>query len=100
MTVRITCINKDNGDHDDPHEAITRLGWENVDKPDNKGYCSRLDMVKFLDVDKGQAFVEDSDGNKAYLIAYTSVSGKKCVKTRPDQTVSDNLLSLTECPIS
>lgn len=29
MAIRITCINKDNGDHENPNLAITHLGWIN-----------------------------------------------------------------------
>jgi len=29
MAIRITCINKDNGIHENPNVAITHLGWKN-----------------------------------------------------------------------
>jgi hypothetical protein len=29
MAIRITCINKSAGYHQDPHHAITNLGWVN-----------------------------------------------------------------------
>lgn len=97
MTVRVTCINKDNGHHDDPHEAITHLGYINVDNSSDRGICTRQTMVKFLE-DGGSAYVEDRNGDKAYLIVFPK-NGNKYVKTRPDQTIADNLLSLNECPV-
>ena len=27
MTIRITCINKDGGNHENPNVAISHLGW-------------------------------------------------------------------------
>ena len=43
--VRITCINKDNGDHYDPHEAITHLGWTN-ESNGKTGKTDKAGMIK------------------------------------------------------
>lgn len=95
MSVKITCINKDNGDHYDPHEAITHLGWleESTGKT---GKCARLDMVDFLE--KGNsAYVKDIWGNIAYLVVRISSFGNKFVKTVADGRETNNLLELVEC---
>jgi hypothetical protein len=95
MSVRITCINKDNGDHYDPHEAITHLGWveESTGKSDK---CTRADMVDFLE--KGNsAYVKDAWGNIASLVVRISRFGNKFVKTVADGRETNNLLVLLEC---
>lgn len=94
MAVRIICINKSGGYHENPHEAISNFGWVN-EQTNARGNTDLAGMVKFLDVDKGQAYVV-SGQNKAYC--YTR-QGKyrKFVQTYADNTPTDNLLSLPEC---
>jgi len=95
MSVRITCINKDNGDHYDPHEAITYLGWIN-ESTSNTGKSTRLKMVDFIE--KGnQAYVKDIYGNKVFLVVRISRAGNKYVQTRADGKLTNNLLELPEC---
>ena len=95
MTVRIICINKDNGNHHNPHEAIAYLGWMN-ESTGQRGKSSRLEMVKFI-LSGNTAYVTDRYGNKAYLYVRTSVLGNKYVQTYADGTPTDNLLELPEC---
>jgi hypothetical protein len=92
MAVRITCINKDNGNHEDPHLAIQYLGWTDGSQS-NKS--TRLELVDFIEKG-GQAYVSDSQGT-AWLIVRTSRFGNKFVKTIADGRESDNLLHLPEC---
>jgi hypothetical protein len=94
MAVRITCINKDQGNHDNPHEAITNFGWVN-EQTGGTGKSTLAQMVKFLDVDKGRAYVKNGT-NIAYC--YTR-PGKfhRFVQTYSDSTPTDNLLKLPEC---
>jgi hypothetical protein len=98
MAVKITCVNKDNGNHYDPHEAITFLGWTN-EKTRASGRSSLADIVNFLERQGGQAYVKDRFGNIAYLVVKVSQYGNKYVKTIPDGKMTDNLLNLPECPI-
>ncbi|NTW15348.1 MAG: DUF3892 domain-containing protein [Candidatus Moranbacteria bacterium] len=95
MSVRITCINKDAGDHHDPHEAISHLGWINEDNG-NAGKSTRADMVQYLE-GGNSAYTKDSYGNMAYLVVCVSRAGNKYVKTVADGKETDNLLSLPEC---
>jgi len=96
MSVKITCIKKDNGNHDNPHEAIEKLGW--LDESTGKsGICTRLEMVEFIEKDKGIAYVVDRFGNKAYLYVRVSVKNNKFVQTIADGKYSNNLLALIEC---
>ena len=47
MFVRITCIKKDSGNHENPYVAISRLSW--VNESDNKtGQSSRLEIYDFV----------------------------------------------------
>lgn len=95
MSVKIICINKDNGDHYDPHLAITHLGWVN-EETGKRGKSTRLDMVAFIE--KGSsAYVKDSYGKIARLVVRVSFAGNKYVKTVADGRETNNLLELPEC---
>jgi len=94
MAIKVTCINKDHGNHDNPYEAIEYLGWTK-DITNEIGKYSRARMVQFLE-NHGIAYVEKG-GEKAYLIVRTSTGGNKYVKTEADSTEANNLLELPEC---
>ena len=95
MAIQITCINKDAGNHYNPHEAIERFGWYNP-STGKRGFASMGEMVNFLE-----------QGNKAYVISRDRVTvaylyvrernGRKFVQTIADGKFSDNLLQLDEC---
>lgn len=95
MSIQITCINKDSGNHENRHTAIRRLGWSE-EGGTQSGYSTRVEMYDWVK-GGGQAYVKDSYGNKAYLIAAVTHLGTKYVKTVADETKTDNLLSLDEC---
>ncbi len=95
MSVKITCINKDNGDHFDPHEAITHLGWINENTQETNKSTLRQ-MVDFLE-QGNSAYVRDVWGNIAYLVVRISRFGNKFVKTVADGKETNNLLQLIEC---
>ncbi|MFA5778187.1 MAG: DUF3892 domain-containing protein [Candidatus Paceibacterota bacterium] len=93
--LEITCIKKDSGNHENPHTAISELGWVNVNT-NQRGKSARIEMYNFV-VQGGRAYVSDAYGNKAYLITAISPLGTKYVKTVPDSTQTDNLLKLPKC---
>lgn len=95
MAVRITCISKDNGHHENPHVAIQRLGWVNPQNNES-GSSTRIEMYNFVQ-QGGTAYVQDAVGNRAHLVAKTSAHGTAYVQTVADQTPTDNLLRLPEC---
>jgi len=95
MSVRITCINKANGQHENPYTAIEHLGWVN-ESTNESGKSTRLQMYDFVN-GGGLAYVKDWKGDTAYLIAETTSRGTKYVKTKPDGIKADNLLALSEC---
>lgn len=94
MAVRITCINKDAGNHENPYVAINHLNWVN----DFTGQTGRTTRVEMYDFVKGgnDAYVQVGTA-KAALVAEISPRGTKYVKTRADHTSKDNLLALPEC---
>jgi len=94
--IQITCINKSNGRHDDPHESIERFGWVNTQTKES-GYIMKPDMISWLE--KGnKAYVSNKAGNDlSELIVAVSRFGNKYVKTVPDRTGENNLLNLYEC---
>lgn len=96
MAVKITCIKKDSGNHENPYTAISSLSWIS-ESTGAQGSSSRLDMYDFVVEKKGRAYVTDKYGNKADLIGQVTSRGTKYVKTKADDVTSDNLLKLSEC---
>lgn len=95
MSVRITCISKEHGNHEDPHVAISDLGW--VEDGTNKiGRTNRIEMHNWVK-QGGRAYVKDAYGNTAYLVAKISPWGNPFVQTIADGRPTDNLLYLPEC---
>jgi hypothetical protein len=97
MAIRITCINKAGGRHDDPHCAISNLGWTN-DATGNTGKSTRIEIYDWLkEKTENKAYVRDARGNIAYLYPRENSNGTKFVQTYADKTWTDNLLALGEC---
>jgi hypothetical protein len=97
MSIRITCIKKDGGNHENPHLAISLLGWRN-EQTNESNFSTRVQMYDWVR-NGGIAVVIDRLGNRAQLEAVLTPLGTKYVRTRPDRTLTDNLLSLQECRI-
>jgi hypothetical protein len=97
MSVRITCINKAQGVHFDPHSAILTLGWTD-DQTMNTGKSTREQVYEWLKNQNGVAYVVDQYGNKAYVFPRENIHGTKFVQTAADRVWTDNLLALPECP--
>jgi hypothetical protein len=94
MSVRVTCINKDAGNHENPYTAISNLGWVN-DSSGETGKSTRLQMYDFVN-GGGEAYVQVGAA-RAVLITAVTPGGTKYVKTQADSTTRDNLLKLPEC---
>jgi hypothetical protein len=96
MSIKITCINKVSGLHNDVHESISHLGWVN-EITQKTGKYTRSEIIDFIE--KGNiAYTKDQHGNIAYLVVKTSSSGNMYVQTIADGKETDNLLYLPECP--
>lgn len=95
MTVEIICISKANGNHDNPHEAITHYHWVGDPKAPNGWIYTRDGMVKFLE--EGNSAYVDGGGN---IKAYCKVMNNgriKFLQTYSDDRPTNNLLQLPEC---
>lgn len=95
MAIRITCIRKENGFHENPYTAIRELGWTN-ELSNTSGISTRVQIYDWI-AGGGVAYVMDFRGNKAFLQLAISPRGNKYLKTVADAIHSDNLLSLPEC---
>ena len=96
MAIRITCITKSNGDHENPYTSIQTLGWIE-DGTQAVGKSTRIVIYDWIKDKGGVAYVKDSKGNIATLVCAVTVKGTKYVKTKADDVKSDNLLQLPEC---
>jgi hypothetical protein len=98
MKVKIVCINKDNGNHANPHEAISHFGWI-ADGETQVKHSTRVQMVEFLEDKnkKNSAYVTGSDGKTAFCYVNVSVAGTRFLQTYADRDWHDNLLQLPEC---
>jgi hypothetical protein len=96
MSVRITCISKDSGYHENPHEAITQLSWVN-EKTNESGKISRIDMYNWIKEKGGQAYVMSPGGSTSVVGTAMTSRGTKYVRTYSNGVWDDNLLSLPEC---
>ena len=95
MAIRITCINKSNGYHQDPHHAISDLGW--IEEGTGKtGKSTRLQIYDWIR-QGGVAHVRDAKGNNARVGAREHANGTKFLQTHADGVWTDNLLALPEC---
>ena len=95
MAIRIMCINKDNGRHENPYVAITDLGWVE-DGTGRSGRIGRERLYHWIRDEGGLAYVEVGMA-RAIVVPAVSPHGTKYVKTEADSTVRDNLLRLQEC---
>lgn len=94
MTVQITGIRKDYGNHYNRHEAVSHYRW--VDPSDNStGIATRQGMVGYLEAGN-TAYVVGNDGQKAYCYVNVSAAGTRFLQTQSDGKWSDNLLNLPE----
>ena len=96
MSVRITCISKDGGNHDNPHVAISDLGWKNEETGDT-GRSTRLQIYDWIKNQRGYAYVRDHVGNTVRVGTAENANGTRYVRTYRDNTWTDNLLALPEC---
>lgn len=96
MSVRITCISKSGGDHENPHTAITSLGWIN-EATSETGNSTRLEMYDWIKNRSGYAYVRDSQNNQVRVGTAETDRGTKYVRTHRDKVWTDNLLALREC---
>lgn len=93
MSVRIIAVRKDNGNHHNPHEAISHYKWVN-EGSGSTGFTDREAMVKWIS-EGNLAYVSSQDGTADCYIN-TSASGLRFLQTNADSRSSNNLLNLPE----
>jgi len=96
MSIRITCISKDSGNHENSHTAIFSLGWIN-ELDGTSGTSTRIQLYDWIKHQSGVAFVRDHAGSQAQVGVAVTERGTKYVRTYRDRVWTDNLLSLPEC---
>lgn len=97
--IEITGIRKDNGNHENPYEAVEAYRW--VQHSSGKGdITNRQTVVNWLDNGINGApvvaYVQQTSP-RADCYVNQSVRGTRFLQTRPDATESNNLLRLPEC---
>ena len=95
MAVRIHCIRKSGGYHENPHEAINSFGWIN-EQSNVTGESDREEMWRWV-TEGGEAYVRDAYGNTAKVHARTNSRGTRFLQTVADGRFTNNLLALPEC---
>jgi hypothetical protein len=101
--IEITGIRKDNGNHENPYEAVEFYRWVQHGT-DNSGITRRETVVGWLDrgvssggqMIKVDAYVHRVNP-KVYCFVNESKNGTRFLQTHPDATEENNLLRLPEC---
>jgi hypothetical protein len=96
MSIRITCIKKSGGYHEDPHHAISTLDWVN-ESNGNTGRNTRIEIYDWIKNQNGIAYVQDLRGNRANVGTREHSNGTRFLQTYSDRVWTDNLLALPEC---
>ena len=90
MARQVTCINKQ--DRDNPRERITHLG----------GVGFRVTQEQAIqDIKRdSQSYYTQVNGKSVWLVVSTSRYGNEYVRTQDDNESQNNLLSLSNCPVT
>lgn len=89
--VQVTCINK--REHYNPHERIINIGGVNSDG--SRWKMSQPKAIESIENGTYNFFVSVAGYTTDVIVA--THQGNKYLKTQPDATGKDNLLSLPEC---
>jgi hypothetical protein len=89
----ITCINKE--PRFDPHHRVTHVGGVGAQ---GRWRMTVDEAIRMLD--SGTRFTATGGGRTVDVEKAISPAGRPYLRTKPDGTTLDNLLSLAECPLS
>lgn len=87
MATRIVSMSLSGGTN---YEHITRLWW--VDSSGKEVYSTREQMVAHIE--GGGVVYTEKNGDRAFCEVIDPSNGPKYVRTKPDSTTGNNLLSL------
>jgi hypothetical protein len=90
MSINITHVRLSPGGTQ--HEHITDLKWANPERM-TTGSCSRATIVEWIDVKKGQAYVESSP-TKVPVVVVKPPGMTPYLRTQANGVLTDNLLRL------
>jgi len=88
MFVRITCINKDNGNHNNPNEAISHYGWVNEETGEHGDYNYKTEK-KIVDGKTRYFYILDENGNKIKRWV-NSDNGKDTTQDDPKAVINED----------
>lgn len=92
---QITCINKEI--RYNPYERITHVGGFSNN---TRWKITQQEAIRFIRAGTYQFYTIDVYGRRAEVIVATSRFGNAYIKTTSDGDEPNNLLSLSECPLS
>jgi hypothetical protein len=90
---QIKCINK--SDRTNIHERILNIGGFNTDG--TRWKISETEAIKGIENEKWSFYVSNGV-SKVNVIIARSAAGYKYLKTEADNSLTNNLLNLPECP--
>jgi hypothetical protein len=91
MPKQVSCINKTR--HSDPHLRIRNIGGVANGR---RWRLSEDEAIRKIERGSSSFFVRV--GNRRVEVVVAKHQGRKYLKTRPDSSRKNNLLSLPECP--
>jgi hypothetical protein len=87
LAVKITCIIPDSSDPDARIDQVGGPGWTK----------SEDEVIAEIEGHLAEYFVE-ADGTRVTVVVIEEAGGRRYLRTDPDQTTQNNLLSLPSCP--
>lgn len=88
----VTCINK--LDRENPHERITHIGGTYP----NRVSWKLTEEEAIASIESGFSSYYVKQGGKEVEVVIDERNGRKYLRTDPDDTKENNLLSLEDCP--
>jgi hypothetical protein len=86
MATQITCIVPDSSDPDNRIDSVGGPGW------------TKSEDVVIAEIESGFEYFVEVDGARVSVEVDERSNGTKFLRTDPDETTANNLLSLPTCP--
>lgn len=95
MSIRVSCIVKAKGNHENPYVAVAYMGWIN-ESTGASGISTRLEIYDWIE-NGGEAYVIGDAGSKILVELAQTLLGTRYLRTQANGTTADHLLKLPEC---